>query len=142
MLASDDIASSQGKTSVQTIATKEDFIEGVRKWVAFDNELQTLNTRVRSLRDERTQIMPALIQYMDENGLRDHVLRVTDGTLKYHESTVQQGLTQKFLQEALVAYFGNDVKKADECFTFIKERREQKKTVSLKRTYNVDRNAK
>ena len=113
------------------------FVEGIKQWVSYDSEIQQLNKQARSLREEKNNLTPRITQYMERNEMRDATIKISDGTLKYTVDTTKQGLTQKFLTEALCEYFEDDAARAQKCMEFIKSRRESKPTVSLKRTYSV-----
>lgn len=133
------VSSPARTTAVASLSTQDQFVQCVRQYVKCDNMIQDMNKRVRALREDKAQITPLMTQYMENNGLCKQTVRITGGTLKYHVDTVPQGFTQKFLASALTEYFGGDAQKADECMTFMKGKREHKRTVLLKRTYAVDK---
>ena len=126
-------------TAITPLATQDQFVQCVRQYVKCDNTIQEMNKQVRALREDKAQIIPLMTKYMENNGLCDQTVRITGGALKYHVDTVPQGFTQKFLTSALTEYFGGDAQKADECMTFVKGKREHKRSVVLKRTYTVDK---
>lgn len=127
-----------GSSGVTDIQTREQFVTSVQKWVRYDDQIQTLNKQVKSLRDERTALTPQMTRYMEHNNLHDNVIRISDGTLTYKVETGRQGFTQRFLSDALLKYFNNDQARASECMDFIKSQREQTQTVTLKRSYKAE----
>lgn len=124
------------------IHTHDEFVFAVQRWVGYDNKLQMLNKQARSLRDERTALTPQMTAYMEQHDLRDNVIRINDGSLKYNVEMVRQGFTQRFLLDALTAYFDNDQAKADQCMEFLRGRRDETRSVSLKRSYTAASAAK
>lgn len=123
--------------SAVTFSDQAQFVEGIKQWVSYDSEIQQLNKQARSLREEKAHLTPRLTQYMERHEMRDATIKISDGMLKYSVDAVKQGLTQKFLTEALCEYFEDDAARAQQCMEFIKSRRESKPAVSLKRTYSV-----
>jgi len=127
-----------GSSGVTDIQTREQFVTSVQKWVRYDDQIQTLNKQVKSLRDERTALTPQMTRYMEQHNLHDNVIQISDGTLTYKVETGRQGFTQRFLADALLKYFNNDQARASECMEFIKSQREQTQTVTLKRSYKAE----
>lgn len=72
---------------------------------------------------------------MERNDLQQTTIDAQDnGTIEYATETSYPSYTQKFLSEALMAYFGNDAEKTAECLTFLKKQRVPVQSVGLKRT--------
>ena len=121
-----------------SIQTRDDFVRAIQKWVAYDSELQALGKQSKLLRKERAQLQPSLTSYMEENGLCENTIKITGGSLKYNVETTRQGFTQRLLLEALTKFFENDHVKANACLRFIRDQREEKRVVALKRAYDVE----
>ena len=126
-------------TSHVAIHNHDQFVTAVQRWVQYDDRLQILSKQTKSLRDERSALTPQMTSYMEKHNLHDNVIRIDDGVLKYSVETVRQGFTQRFLFEALTQFFENDHIQADRCMEFLKGKREQTRSVLLKRTYAADK---
>jgi hypothetical protein len=45
------------------------FEENIKKWVALDNQLKTLNERTKQMRDEKNNLEEGIMSYVETNKL-------------------------------------------------------------------------
>jgi hypothetical protein len=110
------------------------FSEQIKQWVSLDNQLKTLNERVKVLRSERNTITEDIIEYVDTNKLTNAVVKISDGKLRFTETTQHSPLTFKYIEVCLNKCIDNqeDVKNI---MKVIKESRQSKSVSDIKRTY-------
>jgi hypothetical protein len=118
-----------------SFASEEDFTTGIQRWLQLDTHISQQNQALRQFRSERSTLNSSLAAYMERNDLQQTTIDAQDnGTIEYATETSYPSYTQKFLSEALMAYFGNDAEKTAECLTFLKKQRVPVQSVGLKRT--------
>lgn len=111
------------------------FEENIRSWVRLDNQLKTLQERVKNLRDERSRLTHDIHNYANAHNLSDKIVNISDGRLRFSQTQSAQPLTFKFLEEALGEIIHNN-ETVQQIVTHIKNKREIKKTNDIKRYYN------
>ena len=145
-VSSDNTASSLSNSSLQTqtptpLHDEEHFKRAIHDWVAVDNSLTQVLNQAKELRQMRTSLTPAICNYIERQQCQNMEIKLKDSSLSYKVEKVQPGISQKFVQEGLVAYFRdvcNDEHaelRADECMQFIKSRRKVETKAVIKRKY-------
>jgi len=134
------------------IRTVDDFRTRMQQWVQLDAHIARSNVELRQWREQRTSLMPSLLQYMEQNQMTNTPIQTEhDGIVAYAEETVQPSFTQKFVLEGLRAYFtqkhpgtGSEAAAAaeataSECMEFMKAMRVPKRTATIKRTVEKEK---
>jgi len=111
------------------------FENNIQKWVAVDNQLKTLNEKMKVLRETRNALTGDITSYAEKNNLSNSTVNISDGKLKFVNTKVQAPLTYKFLEKTLGEVIRNDVQ-AKIIVEQIKDKRETKIVTEIKRYYN------
>lgn len=117
-----------------------EFSEQIKQWVSIDNQLKTLGDKTKELRSQRNSIGDDIMQYVETNKLNNAVVKISDGRLRFIETTQYSPLTFKHVEDCLKKCIQDDgdVKKI---LKLIKDTRPSKTVPDIKRTY-VDESSK
>jgi hypothetical protein len=111
------------------------FEENIKKWVALDNQLKTVNERVRQMRDEKNTLEEGIMTYVETNKLGNATVNISDGKLRFVTAKQTAPLTLKHVEECLSKCISNE-EQVGKIMKIIKESREVKYTADIKRYTN------
>ena len=110
------------------------FETSIQEWVSLDNQLRTLNDKVKELRSERNDIGDNIITYVETNELNHAVVKISDGRLRFGVTKQTAPLTLRHVEDCLKKCI-NDEEKVSAIMKYIKETRYVKENTDIKRTY-------
>jgi len=111
------------------------FEENIKKWVALDNQLKTLNERTKQMRDDKNALEEGIMSYVETNNLSNATVTISDGKLRFLSSKQTAPLTLKHVEECLSKMIGNE-NQVFQIMKVIKDTREIKYTADIKRYGN------
>lgn len=111
------------------------FEENIKKWVALDNQLKTVNERVKQMREEKNTLEEGIMTYVETNKLTNATVNISDGKLRFVTAKQTAPLTLKYVEECLTKCIVNETQ-VEKIMKFIKESREVKYTADIKRYGN------
>jgi hypothetical protein len=111
------------------------FEENIKKWVWIDNQLKSVNERVKQLRDEKNTMEETIMSYVETNNLSNATINITDGKLRFVSSKQTAPLTLKYVEECLGKCISNPAQ-VKQVMQVIKENREVKYSADIKRQVN------
>ena len=111
------------------------FENQIQQWVAVDNQLKTLNDKMKVLRESRNTLSDNITNYAEKNNLTNSTVNISDGKIKFINTKVQTPLTFKFLEKTLGEVIRNEVQ-AKLIVDQIKDKREVKVVPEIKRFSN------
>jgi len=111
------------------------FENQIQQWVAVDNQLKTLNDKMKVLRETRNTLSGNITSYAEKNKLTNSTVNISDGKLKFVNTKVQAPLTYKFLEKTLGEVIHNEVQ-AKYIVEKLKEKRDVKIVSEIKRFSN------
>lgn len=111
------------------------FEENIKKWVWIDNQLKSVNERVKQLRDEKNTMEETIMTYVETNNLSNATINITDGKLRFVSSKQTAPLTLKYVEECLGKCISNPAQ-VKQVMQVIKENREVKYSADIKRQVN------
>jgi len=109
------------------------FEERVKKWVYLDNQIKVMNDKMKQLREEKQQVNDEIISYVDEKGISNSSVRISDGRLRFGTTRVHTPLSFKYLEGTLAEVIKNK-DHLDKIVNHLKTRREIKTIHEIKRT--------
>ncbi len=118
-------------------AATPDFESGIRRWVHADNQLKELNRQVKALREERNELEEQLIQVAQQRQMTHSTISISDGRLKFVETTVQEPLSYRFLQETLSEIIPN-ADQVRQIMDYIRQKRGSRRVPEIKRFFHSD----
>ena len=85
------------------------FENQIQQWVLVDNQLKSLNDKMKVLRETRNALSGNITNYAQKNNLSNSTVNISDGKLKFVNTKVQAPLTFKFLEKTLGEVIHNEV---------------------------------
>lgn len=111
------------------------FQDNIKKWVALDNQLKTVNERVKQMRDEKNTLEEGILGYVETNNLSNATVNISDGKLRFVSSKQTAPITLKYVEECLTKCITNP-EQVGKIMKVIKESREVKYVADIKRYGN------
>ena len=111
--------------------TKEQLVQQIKGWMANDNEMRELQSRLKELKEKRKGFSDNLVEIMRKNEI--DCFDVNDGKLIYTKTKVKAPLNKATLATSLMKYFKDDDEQAKELVQFLLESREEKIKESIRR---------
>ena len=113
----------------------ENFQSNIQQWVSLDNDIKTLNNRIKILRDDKNRLHSNIIRFAEVQNLNNAQIEISDGKLAFANVKVQQPLTYKYLEEKLPEII-KDKDQVKYIISYLKQNREVKENKEIKRYYN------
>lgn len=88
---------------IAQMATKQELIDIIQKWVSADKELKELNAKSRVARATKKALTQELAKIMKDNEI--DCFDINAGKITYSNRKTKSGLNKKLLVEALEEYF-------------------------------------
>jgi len=101
---------------------KEQLVQHIKQWVQLDNEIRTLQSELKTRKQNKDVLSKQLIEVMKENEI--DTFDINNGTIEYKQKTTKKPLSKKVLINVLNQYFEGDTKKTEQLQTFMNEKRE------------------
>jgi hypothetical protein len=111
------------------------FENQIQQWVSVDNQLKKLNEQIKELRDTRNNLEQNIIQYASSNNLSNSTIQISDGKLKFVNTTVTESLTFKYVEKTLGELIKNQ-SQVELIINHLKQKRSVKNTPEIKRYSN------
>lgn len=128
----DNVSINDGDSQIINNITEDDFEEFKENAISYftiDDEIKTLNKKLRELRKQKSDCTKNLLEFMGDNKIKD--INTNSGKLKYVVTSQKERMNNKYIKKKLLSYF-NSNDKALECFKFI-DNREKVDIAKLKR---------
>lgn len=111
------------------------FENNIQKWIAVDNQMKSLNDKMKTLRETRNELTGNITNYAEKNNLSNSTVNIGDEKLKIVNTKVTSPLTFKFLEKTLGEVIRNEIQ-AKQIVEHIKDKREVKVIPEIKRFSN------
>ena len=119
------------------------FKKNIKNWIECDNylienqeKIKQINEKTKAVKKKREELSNNITTYMKNNNMHDNIINISDGDLRYNETVAQTPITLKHLKFLLEKYY-QDNNSALKIYNYIKENREYKKIIDLKRKINT-----
>jgi uncharacterized protein YllA (UPF0747 family) len=118
-----------------TMSEREQFVENVKKWVAIDTQLKTINERTKQIRDMKNNLQTNIHSYMENNNLLDKKIGVSGGELRFVERKEQTALSFGYIERCLQEIMP-EKSHVDYIIQYLKDKRETSVVSEIRRTYS------
>lgn len=108
------------------------FENQIQKWITLDNQIKSLNEKIKHLREEKSRLNEDLIDYAGKNDLVSSTIKVGSEKLKFINTRVPEPITFKYLEKTLSEIIKNE-NQVKIIIDYIKKNREIKSINELKR---------
>lgn len=115
---------------------RQDLIQNVKRWTILDSQLKLINEKTKSIREERHHLSTQICNYLENNSnLKNKRISIHDGEICMYEKKEYPPLTFSYVEECLGKIIP-EKKSVDFILQYLKDNREVKKGIDLRRTYN------
>lgn len=118
-----------------TELVRQDLIQNIKRWTILDNNLKIINEKTKSIREERNQLSTQICKYLENTNLKNKKIGIYNGEIRMYEKKEYSPLTFTYIEECL----GKIIPERDSVefiMQYLKENREIKKNMDLRRIYN------
>jgi uncharacterized protein YdcH (DUF465 family) len=124
-------------TSIMTAshATPPTLESKIKRWVELDNKIKETSDEVRDIRTEKAVINDEILEIIEEKKLGKATVNISDGKLRFVTTKHTTPLTLSYVEKCLGDLISNS-KQVDQIMTYIKNNRETKTTMEIKRVYD------
>jgi hypothetical protein len=108
------------------------FEQQVQQWVHLDNQIKTLNEKLKELRENKHVLTENLTKQAERNNTKHSPLQISDGKLKFVSVNVTNQLTFKYVEKCL----GEIIQSKDQVekiIDYLKKNREVKQVNDIRR---------
>jgi len=117
---------------------KPEFIDNVKKWVTMDSQIKLITEKMQKIRFVKKGILDEIVKYAELNQLTNAKIDITDGALKFYEKKEYTPLSYSYLETCLT-HIVTDPKQVEYIMRYIKDNREIKTSVDIRRTYHENK---
>jgi|LauGreSBDMM110SN_4_FD.fasta_scaffold17809_1 hypothetical protein len=117
---------------------KPKFEDYVKKYIDVDNEIETLQEKLKTMKEWKRKLTSVIVKLMQEQDLTENTLEVYDGTLRYHEKKEYSSVTFAYIEKCLNEMI-TETDQVKYVIQYLKEKRDVKYIPELKhRKYSTD----
>tara|TARA_B100000900_G_scaffold21846_1_gene17099 strand:- start:1094 stop:1471 length:378 start_codon:yes stop_codon:yes gene_type:complete len=114
---------------------KENLIKCIQNYVTIDDNLKIINEKTKVLKDKKNNLSKVICSYVEDNNINKNI-KISDGTLKITEKKDYTPLSYSYLEDCLTEIIKDD-NKVSYIIDYLKENREIKTSLEIKRIKNV-----
>ena len=111
--------------------TKDQLVNSIRDWIQIDNEMRSLQERLKVLRNQKKENTGNLVNVMKSNEI--DCFDINDGKLIYAKTKVKKAINKDYLLKTLTTYFEDNSEKAAQLSKFLLDQREENIKESIRR---------
>jgi len=78
------------------------FEENIKKWVSLDNQLKSINEKVKKMRDDKNSTEEIIMNYVEQNEIKNATINISDGKLRFTTTKQTPPLTLKYVEDCLM----------------------------------------
>ena len=94
--------------------------EALKSWIAMDDEIRSLQERIKSLREEKQKLGTVVLGYMKENEVDDFKIDgMSGGSISRSVRTYKPGIKRNTIRTQLLIHFGDQPGKVTEALRAI-----------------------
>ena len=102
------------------------FENQIQQWVQIDDQLKTINEKVKILREKRNLLTENITKYATSNNLSDKRLNILNEKIQISNTKLAEPLTFKYLEKTL-----NEIIQNENQVKIIIEKLKQKRTIKI-----------
>ena len=111
------------------------FEDNVRQWTILDTKIRLANTQLREMRTARDNLSKSVCDHMKQTGIDKRKIEIADSKIEVSEKKEYSSLSMGYLEKCLSAII-QEQESVKHILQYIKDKREIKKSIELKRTFN------
>ena len=83
------------------MSISEMFIKAIKKWIELDNKIYEINTKLKEIKTEKSNLEDKLLKYMETNNLKNTNITLANNIISYNTTNTQPSITIKLLTDVL-----------------------------------------
>jgi hypothetical protein len=111
------------------------FEDNVRQWTVLDTKIRLANSQLREMRVTRDNLSKTVCEHMKQTGIANRKIEIADSKIEVFEKKEYSSITMSYLEKCLSAII-QEQESVKHILQYIKDKREIKKSIDLKRTFN------
>ena len=111
---------------------QKQFTEKIQNWVTLDNQQRILLSKLKEIREKKSEINDDILDYARDNSLMKNTIQISDGTLKFKDTTYYPPISLKFVEKSLGEIIHNEMQ-VKQIMQYLKQNREIKTIPEIKR---------
>lgn len=94
--------------------------EALKSWIAIDDEIRTMQDRIKAMRDEKQKLGEVVLKFMRDNEVDDFKLEgMSSGSISRSVRTYKPGIKRNTIRTQLLIHFGDQPGKVSEALRAI-----------------------
>jgi len=106
----------------------------VKSWVTMDNNIRDMADRIKSAKDDKSEVQSNITDYIRDNNMENSVIRTSDSDIRFTVTRTAAPLTYRHLYTCLCELVDNE-EQVQRMITHIKEKRPIKENMDMKRIF-------
>lgn len=103
-------------------STKEELVQTIKEWISVEQEIQTLQQKLKKCKATKKELSDTLVNTMKSNEI--DCFDINNGKIIYTRNKVRSSVSKKHIMESLSQYFNDsDVTTAQDITKFILDAR-------------------
>ena len=119
----------------QIVNSRKVLIENIQKWALLDSQLKQITEKTKEYRELKSTLTQSICTYLQENNMQSTKIDTSNGHIKLYEKKDYSPLTFGYIEECLGKIIP-DKSHVEFIIQYLKEHREIKTSLDLRRTYN------
>jgi hypothetical protein len=120
---------------ISLFMNRPEFETHIQKWVTLDNQIRSVNDKIKVLREEKNKVENSILRHIETNKMQNAVVSISDGKLKFTNSKQTSPITLGHVEECLSKCIANK-EHVEKIMNYIKSTRPSKYVGDIKRSYN------
>jgi hypothetical protein len=108
------------------------FQENIQKWAVLENQIKTVNEKMKVIRDNKNKLTDEICQYIKTNNLYEKNIELSDGVIKMYEKKDYSPLTYTYIEGSLNKIISNK-EHVEYIIKYLKENRQIKTSSDIKK---------
>ena len=110
------------------------FEQNIQQWISIDNQMKTLNDKMKELRGQKNNLKENINTYTESNNINP-TIKIKDGQLRFVQVKDTQQLTFKYLETCLNNIIKNE-EQVSRIIEYVRNNREVTYVAEIKRIYD------
>jgi len=108
------------------------FQENIQKWVVLENQIKTVNEKMKVIRENKNKLTEEICEYIKTNNIYEKNIELSDGVIKMYEKKDYSPLTYTYIEDSLNKIISNK-EHVEYIIKYLKENRQIKVSSDIKK---------
>jgi chromosomal replication initiation ATPase DnaA len=80
------------------------YIDKLKEWIELDNQVIRLKEQLTDINEDKKELEEEILKYVEDNSFDKLTINISDGSLKFSQTTQKSPISIKFLKSTLNKY--------------------------------------